>query len=123
MLLGRSQAARLVRGVLVRLGERQARQAEADKAMGSVLMKNFVYLLFSEKDHKTYVGSTDNIERRIVEHNNGKNFSTRNRRPLKLIYKEEFNTLLEARSREKYLKTRKGRKELKAIFEKLNIGS
>ena len=82
--------------------------------------KYFVYLLLSEKDKKTYVGSTDNLERRIVEHTNGKTPSTRNRRPLKLIYTEEFATLSEARSREKYLKTRSGRKELKIIFE--NIG-
>jgi putative endonuclease len=85
-------------------------------------MKNFVYLLLSEKDHKTYVGSTDNINRRVAEHNSGKNSSTRNRRPLKLLYKEEFDSLLEARNRERYLKTRKGRKELKVIFENLNIG-
>ena len=86
-------------------------------------MKSFVYLLFSEKDHRTYVGSSDNLERRIVEHNNGKTASTRNRRPLKLIYKEEFETLIESRTREKYLKTRKGRRELKEIFKKINIGS
>lgn len=82
-------------------------------------MKNFtVYLLISEKDHRTYLGSTDNIERRLHEHNNGKTPSTRNRRPFKLIYEEKFDTLLEARRRESYLKTRQGRKELKVIFKK-----
>ncbi|HPN55142.1 MAG TPA: GIY-YIG nuclease family protein [Candidatus Moranbacteria bacterium] len=81
----------------------------------------FVYLLLSNKDKKTYLGSTDNLERRVTEHNNGKTSSTRNRRPLKLIYKEEFTTLVEARNREKYLKTRKGRKELKLIFNRLKI--
>ena len=86
-------------------------------------MKGFVYLLLSKKDHKTYVGSTNDVERRITEHNNGKTPSTRNRRPLKLIYTEEFDTLLEARNREKYLKSRKGRKELKMIFEIMKIGS
>ena len=86
-------------------------------------MKSFVtYLLFSEKDNKTYLGSTDDIERRVTEHNNGKTSSTKNRRPLKLIYQEEFETLMEARNREKFLKTRIGRKELKNIFEKLDIG-
>ena len=81
----------------------------------------FVYLLLSNKDKKTYLGSTDNLERRVTEHNTGKTSSTRNRRPLKLIYKEEFATLIEARNREKYLKTRKGRRELKLIFNRLKI--
>ena len=85
-------------------------------------MKSFVYLLISEKDKKTYLGSTDNIERRLIEHNAGKTLSTRNRRPFKLIYKEELNSLIEARTREKYLKSRKGRRGLKLIFENLNIG-
>jgi putative endonuclease len=81
--------------------------------------KFFVYLLLSDKDKRTYIGSTDNLERRFAEHNNGKTPSTKNRRPLKLIYKEEFETLPDARAREKYLKTRKGRSELKLIFDKL----
>jgi putative endonuclease len=84
--------------------------------------KFFVYLLLSEKDKKTYIGSTDNLDRRITEHNNGKTTSTKNRRPLRLIYKEEFKTLLDARTREKYLKTRRGRNELKEIYKELNIG-
>ena len=82
--------------------------------------KSFVYLLFSLKDKHTYLGSTDNLERRFKEHNNGESKSTKNRRPLKLIYFEEFNTLEEARKREKYLKSRHGRRELKRIFENIN---
>jgi len=86
-------------------------------------MKNVVYLLLSEKDEKTYLGSTDNLERRLDEHNNGKSIATKNRRPLKLIYTEEFETLSGARYREHFLKSRRGRKELKNIFEKIiNIG-
>jgi putative endonuclease len=84
-------------------------------------MENYVYLLLSEKDLKTYLGSTDNLERRLHEHNRGKSLTTKNRRPLKLIYTEKFNSLLEARYREKYLKSRGGRKELKIIFEKLDL--
>jgi len=82
--------------------------------------KYYVYLLLSEKDKKTYLESTNDLERRIKEHNNGKTPSTRNRRPLKLIYEEYFDTLSEARNREKFLKSRQGRKELKTIFK--NIG-
>jgi predicted GIY-YIG superfamily endonuclease len=82
-------------------------------------MESTVYLLLSQKDKRTYLGSTDNLERRITEHDTGKCGSTKNRRPLKLIYTENFETLYGARIREKYLKSRKGRKELKNIFEKL----
>ncbi|MGW8185576.1 MAG: GIY-YIG nuclease family protein [Candidatus Moraniibacteriota bacterium] len=86
-------------------------------------MENTVYLLLSKKDLRTYVGSTDNIERRFQEHMSGKVHSTKNRRPLELIYQEKFPSLSEARVREKYLKTKMGRKELKIIFEKLNLNN
>lgn len=83
-----------------------------------------VYLLRSKKDGRTYLGSTDNLTRRLSEHNSGKSLATKNRRPLRLIYTEEFNTLSEAIERERFLKSRRGRKELKNIFEKLeNIGA
>lgn len=85
--------------------------------------KPTVYLLLSLKDKRTYVGSTNDLKRRLLEHNQGKNKSTKSRRPFKLIYKEELATLLEARKREKFLKTRNGRKELKEIFKRINIGS
>ncbi|EKE20490.1 MAG: hypothetical protein ACD_7C00555G0002 [uncultured bacterium] len=84
-------------------------------------MNSIVYLLLSKKDFKTYVGSTDNIERRFQEHTSGKVKSTKNRRPLEIVYQETFSSLLEARIREKHLKTKKGRRELKIIFEKLNL--
>ena len=86
-------------------------------------MNFHIYLLLSEKDKKTYLGSTDNLERRIKEHNDGKNLSTKHRRPLNVIYTEEAKTLYEARKREKFLKSRKGRKELKDIFNNLKINS
>ena len=83
-------------------------------------MEGYIYLLFTDKDSKTYLGSTNDIERRINEHTAGKTRSTRNRRLLRLIYQEKFDTLREARDREKFLKSRKGRKELKTISEDLN---
>lgn len=84
-------------------------------------MKSYVYLLLSLKDRRSYLGSTNDLQRRLFEHNNGKSISTRHRRPLKLIYFEEYRTLLEARNREKYLKTKIGRKELAEIFKKINL--
>ena len=60
----------------------------------------FVYILQSQKDLSFYVGQTDNIERRIVEHNSSKNKYTKNKVPWKLVYKEFFVTRGEAMKRE-----------------------
>ena len=68
-----------------------------------------VYILLSEKDNKRYIGFTDNIERRLLEHNSGKVISTKNRRPLKLIYSEEYENKSEAMKREKEIKNKKGK--------------
>ena len=69
----------------------------------------FVYVLRSQKDHKRYIGFTDNLERRLSEYNAGIVKSTKNRRPLKLIYFEEFENKPEAMKREKEIKARKGK--------------
>ncbi len=75
----------------------------------------YVYVLKSIKDGKRYIGFTDNLERRISEHNYGKVKSTKNRRPLALIYSEEYSTKKEAMSRERFFKTGKGREFLNQI--------
>jgi putative endonuclease len=71
-----------------------------------------VYVLKSEKDGKRYIGFTNNLARRICEHNSGGVKSTRNRKPFKLIYTEEFTIKKEAMLREKFFKTGKGREFL-----------
>ena len=76
---------------------------------------NYVYVLKSFKDHKRYIGLSNNLERRLEEHNNGKVTATKFRRPFKLIYFEEFNSRSEAAKREKFFKTGKGREFLKNI--------
>ncbi len=74
-----------------------------------------VYILLSEKDNKRYVGFTDNIERRLLEHNSGRVISTMNRRPFILIYSEEYENKSDAMKREKYFKTHSGRNFLDSI--------
>jgi putative endonuclease len=69
----------------------------------------FVYILQSEKDKKRYIGFTENLERRLSEHNSGLAKSTRNRKPLKLIYFEEFENKADAMKREKEIKAKKGK--------------
>jgi putative endonuclease len=72
----------------------------------------YVYVLESQKDKENYVGFTTDIRKRIEEHNKGLNFSTRPRRPFKLIYCELCTNENDARRRERYLKTTRGRRFL-----------
>ena len=73
-----------------------------------------VYILKSIKDNKRYIGFTNDLRRRLFEHNNGLVISTINRKPLELIYVEEFENKEEAMDREKFFKSGKGREFLKS---------
>jgi putative endonuclease len=69
----------------------------------------FVYVLLSEKDDQFYTGYTSDLEKRIDSHNNGEVQSTRQRRPLRLIYFEGCINQQDATRREKYLKSGNGK--------------
>lgn len=73
----------------------------------------YTYVLRSEKDSKLYIGFTDDLKRRILEHKNGLVDATKNRRPLKLVYYEACLSKNRAIAREKYFKTGFGRRFLK----------
>lgn len=73
----------------------------------------YVYILQSFKDNRLYAGFTNNIEKRTREHNLGKVFSTKYRRPLKLIYVEICLDKEDAKQREKYFKTGVGKRFIK----------
>ncbi|MBT3174010.1 MAG: GIY-YIG nuclease family protein [Lentimicrobiaceae bacterium] len=77
----------------------------------------FVYVLKSEIENRLYKGMTNDIDRRVYEHNHGKNKSTKPYRPWKLVYKEEFSTFEEARKRELFFKSGFGREQLKKILD------
>ncbi|MDP3696735.1 MAG: GIY-YIG nuclease family protein [Candidatus Taylorbacteria bacterium] len=81
------------------------------------LMNYFTYVLRSQKDGNLYIGYSENPERRLTEHNSGKTRSLVKRRPLILIYKEEFDDELKAKRRERFLKSGQGRKYLKSIID------
>jgi putative endonuclease len=66
----------------------------------------YVYVLKSQKDEELYIGSTNDLKRRIKEHQNGKSFSTKLRRPFELIYYEAYKNEKDAREREQCLKLR-----------------
>ena len=64
----------------------------------------YTYVLESLKDHKKYIGSTGDLKSRFERHNQGLVLSTKSRRPFKVIYFEKFDTLSEARWRERSFK-------------------
>ncbi len=69
----------------------------------------YVYVIRSEVDSRLYKGITNNLERRIKEHNIGKNNSTKGYKPWRLFYFEKVNTREKARNREIYFKSGIGR--------------
>ncbi len=73
----------------------------------------YTYVLQSEKDAQFYVGFTKDLKLRFEKHSKGQVESTRDRRPLNLIYYEACLSQDDATKREKYLKTYHGRMFLK----------
>jgi len=68
-------------------------------------MYYYIYILKSDKDGNFYVGYTKDLKQRLALHNDGKVQSTKNRRPLNLVYFEGCINQQDATKREKYLKT------------------
>ncbi len=66
----------------------------------------YVYTIKSDCDHSYYVGSTNDLRRRLIEHNTGQSRYTRNFMPWKLIYYEAYQTRRQAYNREMMLKQR-----------------
>jgi putative endonuclease len=79
-------------------------------------MNYYVYAIKSLVRTYIYVGLTNSVERRVGEHNKGKNRSTKAYKPFKLIYSEAFETRKEARKREIYLKSGIGKEFLKSVL-------
>jgi len=81
-------------------------------------MKYFVYVVESDEGFR-YKGITDNLERRLVEHNDKLlSFWTKRGTNWKLIYKEELESKTDALKRERWLKSGVGREYLKKVLSK-----
>ena len=76
-----------------------------------------VYVLRSKKNGAKYVGYTNNLKRRLSEHNQGKNFSTMGRGPFELIYAEAYLNSKDAWAREKFLKSGWGKNYLERVLK------
>ena len=73
----------------------------------------YTYVLQSQKDTKLYIGYSEDLRRRLHEHNAGLVPATKERSPMKLVYYEACQQKAKAIEREKYFKTGFGRRFLK----------
>jgi putative endonuclease len=76
----------------------------------------YTYVLLSEKDDNFYAGYTKNLKLRFEQHEKGQVESTRDRRPVRLLYYEACLHQNDATKREKYFKTYHGKMFLKRRF-------
>ncbi len=77
----------------------------------------YVYAIKSISRNYIDVGLTNNLHVRVSQHNNGENKTTKAYRPFQLIFSEINETRIEARKKEKYLKSGVGKEFLKTLFE------
>ena len=78
----------------------------------------WAYIIRSLKDNKYYIGYTNNLERRLQDHNRGKTQAVKYRGPFILVYREEYATKIEAARREKQIKSYKGGEAFKKLTNK-----
>jgi putative endonuclease len=56
----------------------------------------YVYILKSEKDRSLYIGKTNDVERRLAEHNSGHTSATKSKRPYMLLEAHECDSVEES---------------------------
>jgi putative endonuclease len=80
-------------------------------------MKYFVYIIYNKSSDKVYIGQTNDIERRLAEHNLGEtNYTSKYSGDWELVYKEEFSDRMSAIKREKFLKKQKNKSFYKKLY-------
>ena len=72
----------------------------------------YVYILHNRIKDFIYIGYSENLRERFSNHNKGNVRSTKSFLPLDLVHYEAYKNMKDAKRREKYLKTNKGRKTL-----------
>jgi putative endonuclease len=77
----------------------------------------YVYILFNQSKNFIYIGYSENLKQRFKEHNLGKVKSTKHYKPLDLIFYEAYKNMKDAKRREKYLKTNKGKTSLATMLK------
>ncbi|MEO8065486.1 MAG: GIY-YIG nuclease family protein [Candidatus Doudnabacteria bacterium] len=78
---------------------------------------HYLYILKSQSKDWYYVGMTDNLKKRLAQHNLGKTKSTKPYRPFKIVYTETYQSKTECRKRELFIKNNHAAKQ--AIVENM----
>jgi putative endonuclease len=76
-----------------------------------------VYILYSSVKDKYYIGQTQDLNNRLIEHNSGESKSTKSGIPWRIAYQKEFDTRKAAMSFESHLKKMKNRRYLESIIK------
>lgn len=77
----------------------------------------YVYVLFSLKDRKLYIGYSTDLKTRFLTHQSGKVRATKDRLPLLQIHYEAYRNEADAKARERFLKSGFGRNQLKQSLQ------
>lgn len=80
-------------------------------------MFHYVYIIQSLKNKSLYVGYTQDLIKRLDQHNNGNSAYTKKYIPWQLIHYEAYRNEIDAKRREKYLKTNQGSRLLKRMLK------
>ena len=76
----------------------------------------YTYILESQKTGKYYFGQTENLEKRLEQHNSGYSKSTKSGVPWRIVFYKEFETRIEAVAFEAKLKSYKNKKYIEEII-------
>jgi len=79
-------------------------------------MKYYCYILYSAKLDRYYVGHTEDMDQRLIQHNSGVSTFTSKANDWILVFKKEFSTREEARNKEHEVKKKKSRKYIEWII-------
>jgi putative endonuclease len=78
----------------------------------------YVYVLESLTDRMSYIGHTDDLSNRLIEHNSGRCRFTKGHQPWEIIYRELASSRSEAIKRERFLKSGIGRDTLRELIKR-----
>ena len=82
---------------------------------------SWFYVLKNDTTGRYYSGSTNNLEKRIIQHKKGYTRTTRVLKAYKLVYSEEYGNIYEARKREKQIKSYKSKKYIEWLISQKGL--
>jgi len=88
----------------------------------SIFMSYYLYIIQSDIDESFYIGTAQNLEARILRHNQGRSSYTKAKRPWKLVYYEEYADRSSAMKREYAIKRRKSKDYIIKLIEGFSSG-